>query len=85
MSKLFLCCLVVLMLTGCSAMGQGPAGGHGTRWYLRHQSQMRQEISWCNQKVSRSRLSSCRNAASANQQALGYNAHRALDNLKSDL
>lgn len=77
--------LVVLMLAGCSAICQGPEGGHGPKWYLRHQDRMHQEIAWCTQKFSRSGLSSCRNAKKANSQALTYNAKRALNDFKSDL
>lgn len=85
MRALFGSFLVVLMLSACSAIGQGPEGGHGVKWYLRHQRRMRQEIAWCAQKSSRSSLSSCRNAEKAERQALAYNAKRALNALKSEL
>lgn len=70
--------LFVLALAGCSAISQGPQGGHSVSWYLHHQKKMSQEVDWCKNSAGRDKLESCKNAEAASENALSYNAKKTL-------
>ncbi|MHB8209948.1 MAG: EexN family lipoprotein [Acidithiobacillus sp.] len=77
--------VMVIVLAGCSSFDQGPEGGHNVSWYLHHQEKMSQELAWCNNTTGRDKLESCKNAQTASDKALGYNAKRTLRSLGNAL
>jgi hypothetical protein len=79
-SKLFFLIppLFGMALAGCSAVSQGPQGGHPVSWYLHHQKKMSQEVAWCKNSAGRDKLESCKNAEKASGNALSYNANKTL-------
>lgn len=66
-----LCSLVVM--SGCSAVSQGPVGNHDVKWYVSHAKLMRKQLAWCDNDSDRESLDSCKNATAA----MNINAEKA--------